>query len=229
MCYLTCGYRRQRPESGHSRCRCGLHLHGEPTPPGQVRATWRSVSRQDIPDPAPDRGLTAAVFEQVNRLFDDFARALRVSRSRRRSPRQSQQLSGRRSGSVAIHFLGQRHSRPCESDSPRSRGLSRDEKRPPRLTARRPSNNAPRDRNSLLLHCRQGIDVSRLDSRNTPASSADRCQYHLQTPARWSRLCRGRPSAAGLSDCRIKRAGCTARNKHIPVALGPTTEFSCSQ
>src|SRR3954451_18665032 len=74
MCYVTCGYRRQRPESGHSRCRCGLHLHGEPTPPGQVRATWRSVSRQDIPDPAPDRGLTAAVFELVNRLFDDFAR-----------------------------------------------------------------------------------------------------------------------------------------------------------
>src|SRR3954447_2818147 len=76
MCYLTCGYRRQRPESDHLRCRCGLHLHGEPAPPGQVRATWRSVSRQDIPDPATDRGLTAAVFEQVNRLFDDFARAL---------------------------------------------------------------------------------------------------------------------------------------------------------
>src|SRR4051812_45259383 len=81
MCYLTCGYRRQRPESGHSRCRCGLHLHGEPAPPGQVRATWRSVGRQDIPDPAPDRGLTAAVFEQVNRLFDDFARALGPERA----------------------------------------------------------------------------------------------------------------------------------------------------
>src|SRR5947208_577090 len=76
---LTCGYGSQRPRSSFLSCRSALHLHGANLTRAQVRATWRPVSRRDGPESAPDRSLSTPAFEQVSRLFDDFARALDVA------------------------------------------------------------------------------------------------------------------------------------------------------
>src|SRR3954447_9266725 len=73
---LTCGYGDQRPRSILLSRRCAPHLHGEHLTQAQVGATWRSVSGRDGPDLAPDRSLSTRESEQVNRLSDDFARAL---------------------------------------------------------------------------------------------------------------------------------------------------------
>ncbi len=56
--------------------RCAPRLHGEHLTQAQVGATWRSVFGRDGPESAPDRSLSAPASEQVNRVSDDFARAL---------------------------------------------------------------------------------------------------------------------------------------------------------
>ena len=76
---LTCGYGGQRPASGLLSRRCALHLDGEHLTQAQVGATWRSVSGRDGPESTPDRSLSTPASEQVNRLSDDFARALGLS------------------------------------------------------------------------------------------------------------------------------------------------------
>jgi hypothetical protein len=73
---LTCGYGGQRPRSSLLSRRCAPHLHGEHLTQAQVGATWRSVSGRDGPESAPDRSLSTPASEQVNRVSDDFARAL---------------------------------------------------------------------------------------------------------------------------------------------------------
>jgi hypothetical protein len=67
---------RQRPESCLLSHDCALDLHGQHSAPAQVRATWCLIWRRDGPDSTPDRSLSAPASAQVNRLSDDFARAL---------------------------------------------------------------------------------------------------------------------------------------------------------
>ena len=76
LCGLSCGYGGQWPASGLLSHRCALHLDGEHLTQAQVGATWRSVSGRDGRESAPDRSLSTPASEQVNRLSDDFARAL---------------------------------------------------------------------------------------------------------------------------------------------------------
>jgi hypothetical protein len=78
---LTCGYGGQWRESGLLNYGCAPYLHVEHSTPAQVRATWRSVCRRDGPDSAPGRSLSTPESAQVNRLSDDFARALVEARS----------------------------------------------------------------------------------------------------------------------------------------------------
>src|SRR3954452_8024411 len=73
---LTCRYSGQRPESGVLSHDCALDLHGQYSAPTQVRATWWLIWRPDGPDSTPDRSLSTSASAQVNRLSDDFARAL---------------------------------------------------------------------------------------------------------------------------------------------------------
>src|SRR3954454_13321593 len=60
---------------GGASCRLS-DLHGHRSAPAQVRATWWLIWRRDGSDSTSDRSLSAPASAQVNRLSEDFARAL---------------------------------------------------------------------------------------------------------------------------------------------------------
>src|SRR4051812_37889539 len=90
---LTCGYGGQWPESGHLSHCCVLYLHVEHSSPAQVRATWRSICRGNGPVRHRIAASRRPASEQVNRLSDDFARALEV-RPGRQAGCTREELSG---------------------------------------------------------------------------------------------------------------------------------------